>query len=131
MVLEAFLDKAAEYIKEYLKHSSLSPEDAIILAILPFFLMPLLLAALKTESKWMRFLFLAANSVIALMPVLYMKIYDKHDPLTVFIFYSIAILLLFIALLDVLGDLILFGVLKLIDFVFFVLEKVLRNKNNQ
>jgi len=135
MVLEVFLDTVAEYLREYLKHSSLSPEDRVIIAGLSFLILPLLAGALGTDSKWRRFFFLAVSSVIALTPVLYMKIYGKHEPLLVFLSYSIAVLLLLIALIDVFCDLILFVLLKLVDLVFFVLEKVLgrflRNRDNE
>jgi hypothetical protein len=135
MVLEAFLDTVAEYLKEYLKHSPLSPEDRIIIFSLPFFILPFLVGALKTDSKWVRFLFFASNTGIALLPVLYMKIYDKHDPLVAFLSYSIAAIFILLALIEVFEDLILFVFGKLIDFIFLVLEKLLErfseNKTKQ
>ncbi len=114
MALETFVD----IIVEYFKQLSLSPYDAIAISSMLIFTLPLLVGAILSwdYSKWMASFCFIANSVVALLPVLYMKINNIHDPLIAFFSYSLAALSLFLAL---------------IDLIFFVLEKLLRDKTNQ
>ncbi len=129
MALETFVD----VIVEYFKQSSLSPEDRLVLASLPLLTIPLLVGAIRAGeySKWAESLFFAASSVVALMPVFYMKLNNVYDPLAAFLSYLIAALLLLIAFFDVIFYLIFFVLLKLVDLIFFVLGKLLRDKTNK
>ncbi len=129
MALETFVD----IIVEYFKHSSLSPYDSIAISSMLIWIFPLLIGGIRLweYSKWIASLFFIASSVVALMPVLYMKINNIHNPLIAFFSYSLAALFLLLAFIDLIFFVISFVLLKLVDLIFFVLEKLLEDKTNQ